>query len=158
MLLLMGRYGRLSMFSRPSREDRQIAEQSLQQVGMQAYAERQISELSGGQQQRVFLARALAQHASIYLLDEPFAGVDMATEKAIIELFRQLQVAGKTVICVHHDLNTVAEYFDWTLMINARLVAAGPVEQVFTPENLDKTYNGRLSLLTEVTERLHKAS
>ncbi|WP_261843322.1 metal ABC transporter ATP-binding protein [Aliamphritea ceti] len=156
-VVLMGRYGKLSLFSRPRAEDKAIAMQALQQVGMQEFSQRQISELSGGQQQRVFLARALAQHASIYLLDEPFAGVDIATEKAIIALFRELQTAGKTVICVHHDLNTVPDYFDWALMINARLVAAGPTAEVFTPENLDKTYNGRLSLLTEVTERLHKA-
>lgn len=157
-VVLMGRYAKLSMFSRPSAEDREISRQALEQVAMQDYANRQINQLSGGQQQRVFLARALAQRASIYLMDEPFAGVDMATEKAIIALFRELQIAGKTVICVHHDLNTVPDYFDWALMINARLVAAGPTEEVFTPQNLDKTYNGRLSLLSEVTERLHKAS
>lgn len=155
-VVLMGRYGKLSLFSRPSANDRAIVEQALEQVGMQEFSQRQISQLSGGQQQRVFLARALAQHASIYLMDEPFAGVDMATEKAIITLFRELQMAGKTIICVHHDLNTVPDYFDWALMINARLIAAGPTEEVFTPDNLNKTYNGRLALLTEVTERLHK--
>lgn len=157
-VVLMGRYGQLSLFKRPNQEDKAIAQQALEQVGMQAFAERQISQLSGGQQQRVFLARALAQHASIYLMDEPFAGVDMATEKAIITLFRQLQAAGKTVICVHHDLNTVPDYFDWALMVNARLVAAGPTQTVFTPNNLNKTYNGRLALLTEVTERLHQCA
>lgn len=155
-VVLMGRYGRLSLFRRPSAEDRAIARRALEQVGMEAFASRQISQLSGGQQQRVFLARALAQHASIYLMDEPFAGVDMATEKAIIALFRELQAAGKTVICVHHDLNTVADYFDWALLVNARLVASGPVDEVFTPDHLDKTYNGRLSVLTEVTERLRR--
>lgn len=157
-VVLMGRYGKLSLFSRPNAEDKAIASQALEQVGMEAFSQRQISQLSGGQQQRVFLARALAQNASIYLMDEPFAGVDMATEKAIITLFRQLQAAGKTVVCVHHDLNTVPDYFDWTLMINARLVASGPTQDVFTPDNLNKTYNGRLALLTEVTDRLHKTA
>jgi manganese/zinc/iron transport system ATP- binding protein len=122
------------------------------------FKDRQISQLSGGQQQRVFLARALAQKASLYLMDEPFAGVDVTTEKAIIELFHELKSQNKTIVCVHHDLNTVGDYFDWVLLVNARLVAAGPVQDVMTPENLNKTYGGRLSLLSEMTEKLYRSN
>ena len=156
-VVLMGRYGRLSFFKRTRPEDKEIAHSALKQVGMQDYANRQISQLSGGQQQRVFIARALAQQATIYLMDEPFAGVDAATEKTIIELFEQLKAQGKTVICVHHDLHTVIEYFDWTLLINLRLIACGPTEAVFTAENLNTTYGGRLGLLAEVAEKLRQA-
>jgi manganese/zinc/iron transport system ATP- binding protein len=120
------------------------------------YRKRQISQLSGGQQQRVFIARALAQDASIYILDEPFAGVDAATEKAIAELFSQLQKQRKTVIAVHHDLQTVPEYFSWCLLLNLRLIAAGQVSDVFTAANLQKTYGGRLGVLTDMAERLRK--
>ena len=120
------------------------------------FRDRQISQLSGGQQQRVFLARALSQQANLYLMDEPFAGVDVATEKAIIELFKNLKAQGKTIICVHHDLNTVGEYFDWIIFINARLVAYGPAEEVLTKGNLNKTYGGRLSLLNDLTEEMYR--
>ncbi len=156
-VVLMGRYGRLPFYQRPQAEDREIARRSLEQVGMLDFASRQISQLSGGQQQRVFLARALAQQSTVYLMDEPFAGVDAATERAIVKLFEELKAQGKTVICVHHDIHTVIEYFDWTLLLNLRLIAAGPTEQVFTAENLNKTYGGRLGLLTEVTEKLRKS-
>jgi manganese/zinc/iron transport system ATP- binding protein len=121
-------------------------------VGMNHAASRQISQLSGGQQQRVFLARALAQEASLYLMDEPFAGVDATTEQAIIEMLRNLRSAGKTVITVHHDLQTAPEYFDWMVLLNFHLVAAGPTNTVFTPDNLQKTFGGKLSILDRVSE------
>jgi len=114
---------------------------------MEDFTERQISELSGGQQQRVFLARALVQDALIYFLDEPFAGVDAKTEKAIIVLLKELKNKGKTLIVVHHDLQTVREYFDWVALLNVRLVKHGPVESVFNNENLKKTYGGRMSFV-----------
>jgi manganese/zinc/iron transport system ATP- binding protein len=155
-VVLMGRYGHLSLFGRPKRKDREIAMNSLDKVGMADFAKRQISQLSGGQQQRVFLARALAQQTSIYLMDEPFAGVDVTTERAIMILLRDLREQGCTLIVVHHDLQTVPEYFDHVMLLNLRNVAFGPVDEVFTSENLQKTYGGRLHLLTEVGEQLHK--
>lgn len=149
-VVLMGRYGHIGWFRRPSKLDREIALNSLEKVGMADFADRQISQLSGGQQQRVFLARALAQDASIYFMDEPFAGVDAATEKAIMTLLGELKAQGKTVLVVHHDLQTVTEYFDWLLLLNIRKIAFGPTEAVFTEENLQKTYGGRLALLKGV--------
>jgi manganese/zinc/iron transport system ATP- binding protein len=121
---------------------------------MAEFASRQISQLSGGQQQRVFLARALAQEADLYLMDEPFAGVDAATERAIVELLRALREAGRTALVVHHNLQTVPEYFDDVLLLNMRLVAAGPVSSVFTNDNLRATYGGKLSLLDQVGTRM----
>ena len=121
---------------------------------MADYADRQISQLSGGQQQRVFLARALAQEARLYFMDEPFAGVDAATEKAIVDVLRRLRSEGRTVIVVHHDLQTVPEYFDHVLLLNGRVIAAGPVAQVFTTENLRQTYGGRLTLLEDAATAL----
>jgi manganese/zinc/iron transport system ATP- binding protein len=121
---------------------------------MEEYAERQISQLSGGQQQRVFLARALAQDARLYLMDEPFAGVDATTERAILTLLQELKDAGRTVVAVHHDLQTVAEYFDHVVLLNMRLVAAGPVSETFTTDNLQRTYGGRLTVLTQAAETL----
>jgi manganese/zinc/iron transport system ATP- binding protein len=126
----------------------------MEKVGIADLAHRQISQLSGGQQQRVFLARALAQDASIYLMDEPFAGVDATTERAIIDLLRQLRDAGRTVVAVHHDLQTVPEYFDWVVLLNLRLVAAGPVAEVFTQSNLHRTYGGQLKILTQAADAL----
>lgn len=155
-VVLMGRYGQLPIFGRPRKSDREIARACLAKVGMEAYAHRQISQLSGGQQQRVFLARALAQQTRVYLMDEPFAGVDAATEKAIVALLHELRERQSTVIIVHHDLQTVPEYFDWVLLLNLRSIAFGPVEEVFTNENLSKTYGGHLHLLTEVGERLRR--
>ncbi|MDX1352406.1 MAG: metal ABC transporter ATP-binding protein [Thiomicrorhabdus sp.] len=155
-VVLMGRHGHLKLWQRPNKIDYEIAEKALKDLQMWDFKDRQISQLSGGQQQRVFLARALAQQASLYLMDEPFAGVDVSTEKAIIELFKNLKSQGKTIICVHHDLNTVGEYFDWIIFINARLVAAGPVDEVLTKENLNKTYGGRLSLLNDLTEQMYR--
>ncbi|MBN2647066.1 MAG: metal ABC transporter ATP-binding protein [Thiotrichales bacterium] len=156
-VVLMGRHGQLKFWQRPRQADRELARAALQDLGMWEFRERQIAQLSGGQQQRVFLARALAQQASLYLMDEPFAGVDVATEKAIIELFKQLKAKGNTVVCVHHDLNTVREYFDYVLLINSRLIAAGPSTEVLTQENLNKTYGGRLSLLNDLTEQMYRS-
>jgi len=155
-VVLMGRYGRLGWIKRPTREDHKAAEECLEKVGLAAFADRQISELSGGQQQRVFLARALAQDAKLYFMDEPFAGVDAATELAIMGVLRALREEGKTVIAVHHDLQTVPQYFDHVVMLNMRLVAAGPMATAFTKENLDKTYGGRLTLLDEAAEAVRR--
>jgi manganese/zinc/iron transport system ATP- binding protein len=146
-VVLMGRYGALGWLRRPGRRERTLALEALEQVGMATLADRQISQLSGGQQQRVFLARALVQDARVYLMDEPFAGVDATTERAIVELLQRLRAEGRTVVCVHHDLQTVAEYFDWATLLNVRRVASGPVEEVFTDENLRLTYGGRVSFL-----------
>lgn len=153
-VVLMGRYGRLRLFQRPRRVDREIALECLDKVGMSVYAKRQISQLSGGQQQRVFLARALAQEADIYMMDEPFAGVDAATERAIVDLLHELRESGRTVICVHHDLQTVTQYFDHVVLLNLRLIAAGPTSQAFTRESLRDTYGGRLTLFSDVLERV----
>ncbi|WP_433943128.1 metal ABC transporter ATP-binding protein [Paenibacillus sp. SN-8-1] len=148
-VVMMGRYGHLGWLKRPGREERRIAMECLAKVGMMDYADRQISQLSGGQQQRIFLARALAQDASLYFMDEPFVGVDAATEKAIITLLNELKQQGKTVLVVHHDLNTVKEYFDWVVLLNVSLVAAGPVDQTFTTDLLQLTYGGRLTILDQ---------
>lgn len=151
-VVLMGRYGRIGLFRRPSKEDREIARASLDRVKMLPFADRQISNLSGGQQQRVFLARALAQESDLYFMDEPFAGVDAATEAAIIELLQELRARGKTIFVVHHDLPTARSYFDWMLLLNMRVVAFGPTPEVFTHELLQKAYGGRLTILSEVAE------
>ena len=155
-VVLMGRYSKLGLFKRPRKADKDVALESLQKVGMENYAERQISQLSGGQQQRVFLARALAQQADIYFLDEPFSGVDAATETAIINLLREMSSKGKTVIVVHHDLQSASQYFDWVILLNTRLVAYGPTAEIFTPENLQETYGGKLTLLNEVAELMRR--
>ena len=146
-VVMMGMYGKLGWVKRPTRQNREQALEGLQKVGMVDYADRQISQLSGGQQQRVFLARALVQDAQVYFMDEPFAGVDATTERAIIDLLRDLRSAGKTVIVVHHDLQTLEEYFDWAMLLNVRRIASGPVKQVFTDENLRKAYGGRIAFL-----------
>ena len=153
-VVAMGIYGELGWFRRVNKRARSLALQALDRVGLADYAERQISQLSGGQQQRTFLARALVQDADIYFMDEPFAAVDAATERAIVELLKDLQSRGKTCLVVHHDLATVMEYFDWTVLLNMRVVAQGPTETVFTQENLRKTYGAKLSLLSEATEKL----
>lgn len=150
-VVLMGRYGHIGWFRRPSKKDVEFALECLDKVGMRPFANRQISQLSGGQQQRVFLARALAQDATVYFMDEPFVGVDAATEKAIISLLNELKDQGKTVLVVHHDLQTVEEYFDWTLLLNMRKIAMGPTEEVFHIDNLQKTYGGRLAFLEKGT-------
>lgn len=148
-VVLMGRFGKLGLFGRLKAADYQAATAALNQVGMSAYAKTQISQLSGGQQQRLFLARAFMQEADLFLLDEPFAGVDLATEKAIINLLRKQKEMGKTILIVHHDLPTVTEYFDWTILLNTRLIACGPVAEVFTRENLAKTFGKGQQLFEE---------
>lgn len=155
-IVMMGRYGKLGLFKRPRQADREVVMESLRQVGMEAYKNRQISQLSGGQQQRVFLARALAQQAEIYFMDEPFAGVDAATEKAIVQLLKQMSEEGKTVVVVHHDLQSVAKYFDWLVLLNMRLVASGPTDVVFKEELLQEAYGGKLTILSEVGDLLQK--
>lgn len=156
-VVAMGRYAKIGWLRPVTRGHRQAARAALSRVGLADFAGRQISQLSGGQQQRVFLARALAQEADIYLMDEPFASVDAATERAIIEVLRELRSAGKTVLCVHHDLQTVPEYFDEVLLLNMRVVACGPVAQVFTRENLARTYGGRLTLLEQAAHEMERA-
>jgi len=146
-VVLMGCYGKLGWFRRPRKSDIELVKQMLQKVGMQEYASRQISQLSGRQQQRVFLARALAQEAEIYFMDEPFKGVDAHTERAIVALLKELKKHGKTVVVVHHDLHTVLDYFDWVTLINMRVIASGPVKEVFNEENLKKTYHNSDILL-----------
>ncbi len=153
-VVLMGRYGHLGLIRRPTRRDREIARECLEKVHMLPYADRQIANLSGGQQQRVFLARALAQESDLYLMDEPFAGVDAATESAIVELLQELKARGKTILVVHHDLPTARSYFDMLLLINMRVVAFGPTDEVFTHELLQKTYGGRLTILSEVVQQV----
>jgi manganese/zinc/iron transport system ATP- binding protein len=143
-VVMMGLYGRTPFFRFMGRPERERALSCLDRVGMADFADRQIGQLSGGQQQRVFLARALAQDAELYVLDEPFAGVDAATERAIVAVLRGLRESGRTVVAVHHDLSTVADYFDDVLLVNVRRIAAGPVETTFTAENLQATYGGRL--------------
>lgn len=146
-VVMMGRYGHLGWVRRPGRDDERLAREALEKVGMARFADRQISQLSGGQQQRVFLARALVQDAQIYFMDEPFQGVDATTERAIITLLKELSAAERTVVAVHHDLQTVPEYFDYVTLLNVRCIASGPVAQVFTEENLRVTYGGRVAFL-----------
>ena len=128
--------------------------QALTQVGLSDFANRQIAQLSGGQQQRTFLARALVQDAALHLMDEPFAGVDAATEQTIVSLLRDLQSRGRTTVVIHHDLQTASEYFDHVLLLNTRVVAFGPTQEVFTPENLEATYGGKLTLLDQASQAL----
>jgi manganese/zinc/iron transport system ATP- binding protein len=144
---LMGCYGKLGWIKRPRKSDVELARQTLKKVGMGKYTCRQISQLSGGQQQRVFLARALVQEAEIYFMDEPFKGVDARTEKAIVMLLKELKDQGKTVVVVHHDLQTVVDYFDWVTLINLRVIASGAVEDVFHEDNLKKAYRSAGTLL-----------
>ncbi len=147
-VVMMGRYGHLGLLRRPGAKEKAIAMECLSKVGMADFAGRQISQLSGGQQQRVFLARALAQDATLYFMDEPFAGVDATTEKAIITLLNELKRQGKTVLVVHHDLATVEEYFDSVMLLNGELVAYGPTESTFTQQRLQEAYGGRLAFVT----------
>jgi manganese/zinc/iron transport system ATP- binding protein len=146
-VVMMGQYGALGWFRRTGRKERERAMDALTKVGMHEFATRQISQLSGGQQQRVFLARALVQDAQVYLMDEPFQGVDATTERAIVTLLQELRAAGKTVIVVHHDLQTVPEYFDWVTLMNVRRIANGPVAEAFTEQNLRLAYGGRVAFL-----------
>lgn len=146
-VVLMGRYGHIGWIKRIDKKDKELAKDALKKVAMEDYAQRQISQLSGGQQQRVFLARALVQDADIYFMDEPFQGVDAKTEKAVIEILKELLKREKTVVVVHHDLQTVKDYFDWVTLINTQLIASGPVEEVFTEENLRKAYRSTGKIL-----------
>lgn len=151
-VVLMGRYGKMGILKWPKAADRQAAEHALEMVGMLPFADRQISQLSGGQQQRLFIARALLQDADLYLMDEPFAGVDMATEKAIIALMDKLKMQGKTLLVVHHDLSTVDNYFDWVIMFNTCLIASGPTADVFNSEMIIRTYGRSSALLDEAAK------
>ena len=144
-VVMMGTYGNLGWFKRPGKKEKEESLKALEKVGMLDFKDRQISQLSGGQQQRVFLARALVQNAEIYFMDEPFQGVDATTERAIISLLKELKDQGKTVIVVHHDLDTVTEYFNWVTLLNVKVIASGNVEEYFTAENLKKCYGTKHS-------------
>lgn len=156
-VVMMGTFGQLGWFHRVGKRERSKALEALDAVGLADEAHQQIGQLSGGQQQRVFLARALAQSAQLYLMDEPFASVDAATEQAIIAVLRRMRSEGRTVIVVHHDLETAREYFDWVILLNTRVVAAGPTATTMTHERLRQTYGGRLTLLDEAAQRMQKA-
>lgn len=151
-VVLMGRYGKLGWMKWPRKADRIAAMHALQLVEMEAFADRQISQLSGGQQQRVFLARALVQDPDIFLLDEPFAAVDLATEKALMQVLKSLRKKGKTVFVVHHDLTAVEDYFDHVVLLNTSLIACGKTVEVFTSENIGRTYGQKGALLAEATK------
>lgn len=153
-VVLMGRYGKRSIWSRLQRTDHDIAMDCLRKVQLQDFAHRQIAQLSGGQQQRVFIARALAQEADIYLMDEPFAGIDAATENAILELLSNMRNEGKTILVVHHDLQSAYEYFDWIVMLNTRLVASGPKDTVFNAQLLGEAYGAKLTMLSRMANLL----
>ena len=139
-VVMMGTYGSLGWIKRPGQKQKKAALEALEKVDMLSFKSRQISQLSGGQQQRIFLARALVQNASIYFMDEPFQGVDASTEIAIINILKELRKAGKTVVVVHHDLQTVPEYFDWVTFLNVKKIATGAVKDIFNDDNLTKTY------------------
>jgi manganese/zinc/iron transport system ATP- binding protein len=157
-VVLMGTYARLGWFRRPGARERRLARECLDRVGLADVADRQIGRLSGGQQQRVFLARALAQEARIYLLDEPLAGVDAKTQERIFAVLSGLKAEGRLVVVVHHDLRTAAEWFDRVALVDMRLVAAGPTADVLTPDNLRKTYAGRTELLDELSRAVAERS
>lgn len=139
-VVLMGRYVHKGLFKRPDKKDKDIALAALETMKMTQYKDRQISELSGGQRQRVFLARAIAHDASIYIMDEPLQGIDITTEKLIISTMKQLQAEGKTFLVVHHNLNTVPDYFNRVIILNKEIIASGPVEEVWTEENINAAY------------------
>lgn len=151
-VVMMGRYSHLGMFSFPGKKDKEIVQEKIQKVGMQDFRSRQIRNLSGGQQQRIFLARALAQESDIYLMDEPFVGVDAKTERTIFDLMNELKEQNKTILVVHHDLGKVTEYFDKLILINQTLVAYGDTDLVFNKELISKTYGGRLTILQKTEE------
>lgn len=152
----MGRYQRRNLLRRLSKTDRELAQAALEQVGMAAFADRQISQLSGGQQQRVFVARALAQQADLYLMDEPFAGVDAASEEAILSLLTDMKARAKTVLIVHHDLQTARQFFDHIVLLNTRLIAEGPTETIFREELLREAYGGQLTILSHIADRMQE--
>ncbi len=149
-IVLMGRYKKNNLFKRISKADRDIAAEALEKVNMLEFSKRQMSQLSGGQQQRVFIARSLAQGADLYIMDEPFIGVDAATEEAILKLLSDMKKDGKTVVVVHHDLQTAKDFFDWIVLLNTRMVAAGPIEEIFNETLLQEAYGGKLNVLSQV--------
>lgn len=155
-VVLMGCYRRRGLFRWLTQADKKLAMDCLKQVRMEGFANRQIAQLSGGQQQRVFLARSLAQQAELYFMDEPFAGIDATTEGAILELLSEMRDDGKTILVVHHDLQSAYEYFDWVILLNTRLVASGPKLQVFNPQLLQETYGGKLSVLSQMGDLLQE--
>jgi len=155
-VVTMGLYSKVGWCLPVRKKHRQAAMEALDRVGIADLAHRQISQLSGGQQQRTFLARALVQDADLYLMDEPFAAVDAATERALVDILHEMKLGGRTAVVIHHDLQTVSEYFDYVVLLNMRIVAHGPVQEVFTRENLHKTYGGRLTLLDEVSEAMRR--
>lgn len=148
-VVLMGAYPRLNFWKRPTEEDRQKAALILKKVGLQGFEQRSISDLSGGQQQRVFVARALMQEAEIFFLDEPFAGIDVASEKAILHILKDLKKEGKTLLVVHHDICAWKRYFDWLVLINKDLIAYGPTEDVLTKEHITCAYGGPLDFFND---------
>lgn len=145
-VVLMGTYGKLGWIKRPGKREKALAEEAINKVGLGDLSHRQISRLSGGQQQRVFLARALVQDAAVYFMDEPFQGVDATTEKAIVNILKELRRRNKTVVVVHHDLQTVTDYFDWVTLLNVKKIASGPCGEVFNEENLERTYGVKFTL------------
>ncbi|WP_088840464.1 metal ABC transporter ATP-binding protein [Listeria sp. ILCC797] len=138
--VLLGTYPSLRLMQKPGKKEKERAHQALKQVGMESYAKKQIGQLSGGQLQRIFIARALAQNAEIFLLDEPFAGIDATSERFIMGLLKKLRDSGKTIVVVHHDFHKVAEYFDEIILLNKKLITAGPVEAHFTDEMIKRAY------------------
>lgn len=154
----MGRYRKNQLLRRLTKTDKQLVETAIEKVKLTALKDRQISQLSGGQQQRVFLARALAQGAEIFFMDEPFVGVDATTESAILDLLSEMRDEGKTVVIVHHDLQTVSGYFDYLVLLNTRLIASGPTDEVLTKENLSNAYGGQLTLLSKIQSIIKEKS
>ncbi len=155
-VVMMGRYPHIGLLRRPKERDKEIVNRSMEKLDIAGLANRQISQLSGGQQQRVFLARALAQEATLYLMDEPFAAIDMSTENTIIQLLKEMAKNNKTIIVVHHDLHSVKAYFDWTVMLNMRIVASGPTTEVLTSQSFQETYGSQLNVLSEVGNLIKK--
>ncbi|UKN02890.1 metal ABC transporter ATP-binding protein [Paracrocinitomix mangrovi] len=155
-VVMMGRYRKSNLFKRANKADKEIVDNAIEKVGLTEFKNRQISQLSGGQQQRVFIARALAQKAELYLMDEPFVGVDAATESSILAILQEMREEGKTVLIIHHDLQTVSEYFDYLVLLNTRLIAKGELSEVLTKENLSNAYGGQLTLLSKVVEIIKK--
>ncbi len=153
-VVMMGRHPHLGFFKKPRISDKEVVDKCLKDLGIDSLRKKQISELSGGQQQRVFLARALAQEADLYFMDEPFVGVDASTEASIMKLMNQMKKAGKTVIVVHHDLQTASSYFDWLVLLNQRLIASAPLDHVFNEKTLGEAYGSQLTLLTKIANYL----
>ncbi len=151
-VVLMGRYSPKNLFKRISKKDKDLAAEALEKVNLLEFSNRQISQLSGGQQQRVFIARSLTQNADLFIMDEPFVGVDAATEQAILKLMQEMKEKGKTVVVVHHDLQTAKDYFDWIVLLNTRLVASGPKAEIFNEKLLQEAYGGKLNVLSKVGE------